>query len=205
VPKLEDLVDAIVRGDAENSASIARKSINPEVNADAVVQALGEAMGIVGRKYEEGEYFIPEMLRSARAANKVMEILEPALNPGENQGTVVIGTVDGDIHDVGKNLLVTFLRASGFRVHDLGVNVSSSRFVQAVKETDADFLMMSALTTATSSAMKDVIAQLKAEGCREGVKVLIGGVSVSEKFSLEIGADGYAKDVKSTMSFLKHF
>lgn len=205
MPKLEDLVDAIVRGDAENSASIARKSINPEVNADAVVQALGEAMGIVGRKYEEGEYFIPEMLRSARAANKVMEILEPALNPGENQGTVVIGTVDGDIHDVGKNLLVTFLRASGFRVHDLGVNVSSSRFVQAVKETDADFLMMSALTTATSSAMKDVIAQLKAEGCREGVKVLIGGVSVSEKFSLEIGADGYAKDVKSTMSFLKHF
>lgn len=203
---LDDLVEAIVKGDAARCVELVKKATNPRDGCDAVLRSLAKGMDIVGCKYEKGEYFIPEMMRSARAANCVMDHLKTLVKDGEagrKNGTVVIGTVSGDIHDIGKNILITFLRARGFSVHDLGVNVPAERFVQEVKEKRADYLLMSAMTTATRNAMEEVIRLLEAEGYRDKVKVLIGGVSISREFARELGADGYAKDVMSTIALLQ--
>ncbi len=203
-----ELVEALVAGDREKCVRAVEKVLQESEDYELILRSLAEGMDIVGRKYESGEYFIPEMLRSARAANAVMEKLRASMNGrGERvkAGTIVIGTVSGDIHDVGKNLLVTFLRASGYTVHDLGVDVPAERFVQEVEEKKADFLLMSALTTATRYAMRDVIRLLEERGLRDRVRVLVGGVSVNERFARELGADGYAKDVRSTISLLRKF
>ncbi len=203
-----ELVEALVAGDREKCVRAVEKVLQESEDYELILRSLAEGMDIVGRKYESGEYFIPEMLRSARAANAVMEKLRASMNGrGERvkAGTIVIGTVSGDIHDVGKNLLVTFLRASGYTVHDLGVDVPAERFVQEVEEKKADFLLMSALTTATRYAMRDVIKLLEERGLRDRVRVLVGGVSVNERFARELGADGYAKDVRSTISLLRKF
>ncbi len=203
-----ELVEALVAGDRERCVRAVEKVLQESEDYELILRSLAEGMDIVGRKYESGEYFIPEMLRSARAANAVMEKLRASMNGrGERvkAGTIVIGTVSGDIHDVGKNLLVTFLRASGYTVHDLGVDVPAERFVQEVEEKKADFLLMSALTTATRYAMRDVIKLLEERGLRDRVRVLVGGVSVNERFARELGADGYAKDVRSTISLLRKF
>ncbi len=203
-----ELVEALVAGDREKCVRAVEKVLQESEDYELILRSLAEGMDIVGRKYESGEYFIPEMLRSARAANAVMEKLRASMNGrGERvkAGTIVIGTVSGDIHDVGKNLLVTFLRASGYTVHDLGVDVPAERFVQEVEEKKADFLLMSALTTATRYAMQDVIRLLEERGLRDRVRVLVGGVSVNERFARELGADGYAKDVRSTISLLRKF
>ncbi len=203
-----ELVEALVAGDREKCVRAVEKVLQESEDYELILRSLAEGMDIVGRKYESGEYFIPEMLRSARAANAVMEKLRASMNGrGERvkAGTIVIGTVSGDIHDVGKNLLVTFLRASGYTVHDLGVDVPAERFVQEVEEKKADFLLMSALTTATRYAMQDVIKLLEERGLRDRVRVLVGGVSVNERFARELGADGYAKDVRSTISLLRKF
>jgi len=203
---IPELVEALVAGDREKCVRAVEKVLENGEDYELILRSLAEGMDIVGSKYESGEYFIPEMLRSARAANAVMEKLRASMNGrGEKvrAGTIVIGTVSGDIHDVGKNLLVTFLRASGYTVHDLGVDVPAERFVQEVEEKQADFLLMSALTTATRYAMKEVIALLEERGLRGRVKVLVGGVSVNERFARELGADGYAKDVRSTIALLR--
>jgi len=153
-------------------------------------------MGVVGGRFGRGEIYVAEMLLSARAMQHALEIVEPLLadSAGVGRGTVVIGTVKGDVHNIGKNIVSIMLKGSGFTVHDLGVDVPAERFVAAVEEHKPDIVGMSALLTVTMPAMKTVIEALEAAGLRDRVKVLVGGAPVTEEFAQSIGADGYGRD-----------
>ncbi|MEM2219514.1 MAG: corrinoid protein [Candidatus Korarchaeum sp.] len=160
-----------------------------------VLGPMSEAMEEIGRLFEEGEYFIAEMLEAADIFRKALERLGIGEESGSSGlGTVVIGTVKGDVHDIGKSLVVAMLRAAGFRVIDLGVDIDADTFVRAVKEHGADIIAMSSLLTTTRDYMRVVIRRLEEEGIRDRVKVLIGGLSTSPEFARSIGADGWGKD-----------
>jgi 5-methyltetrahydrofolate--homocysteine methyltransferase len=194
---------AIVAGEADESAALAAEIAKEgKATPDEIFAHLSAAMEVVGGKYETGEYFIPEMLRSADAVERAMKLLEPYLfdHRQEENGVIVMGTVKGDIHNIGKNIIVSALRAAGYQVHDLGVNVSTEKFINAVKETGADILMLSAFTTSTKPALLDIISTLESEGLRDKVKVVSGGASHSEEFAREVGVDAFAWDVKSTLA-----
>jgi 5-methyltetrahydrofolate--homocysteine methyltransferase len=150
----------------------------------------------VGKLYESGEYLIPDMLASAECVSEVMDMLESKLvgEDVESKGQFVIATVEGDLHDIGKNIVTTMLKGAGFEVRDLGSGVKADKIVQAVKETDAQYVGLSALLTTTMGHMQEVIDGLKKEGLRDKVKVLIGGAPVSEEFAQKIGADYYCED-----------
>jgi len=154
------------------------------------------AMSEAGKLFEEGEYFVPELLVAARAMQGGMELLKPLLvaEDVEPVGKVVIGTVKGDLHDIGKNLVGMMLEGAGFEVIDLGTDVDAEKFVEAVKTNNAQMVGMSALLTTTMSNMPSTIEALKQAGLRESVKVMIGGAPVTESFAQQIGADGYAPD-----------
>ena len=165
--------------------------------ADEILQrGLLSAMEVIGERFRSGEAFIPEVLLSARVMNEAVSVLEPHLTSGQAgaKGRVMIGTVKGDMHDIGKNLVITMLRGVGYEVKDLGVDVPVARFVQMVKEVQPDILGMSSLLTTTMPQMKLVIEALAAAGLRGGVKVMVGGAPVNEKYARDIGADGYAHD-----------
>jgi 5-methyltetrahydrofolate--homocysteine methyltransferase len=166
-------------------------------NADDILQrGLLAAMEVISDRFRTGEAFIPEVLLSARVMNEAVAVLEPHLTTGQAgaKGRVMIGTVKGDMHDIGKNLVVTMLRGVGYEVTDLGVDVQVARFVQTVKELQPDILGMSSLLTTTMPQMKLVIEALAGAGLRAGVKVIVGGAPVNEKYARDIGADGYAHD-----------
>lgn len=193
---LKELYNAILEGqrDAakENVTQALANGEDPSVVLDAMVSAMGE----VGRLFEEGEYFVPEMLIAARAMKTGMEILKPELVEADFQpaGKVIAGTVKGDLHDIGKNLVCMMLEGAGFHVIDLGSDVSPEAFVSAVKEHHPDFLAMSALLTTTMPNMQNTIEALVAAGVRNDVKVLIGGAPITDSYAEKIGADGYAPD-----------
>ncbi|MFA6000838.1 MAG: cobalamin-dependent protein [Thermoleophilia bacterium] len=200
---LEKFQLAIIQGDGDKSVDMAEAIIaEGKATPDEIFDFLAEAMEVVGSRYETGEYFIPEMLRSAEAVEKAMGILEPYMfeRRHDQTGIIVMGTVKGDIHNIGKNIIVSALRASGYEVHDLGVNISTDKFVNKVREVNADMLMLSAFTTSTKSALIDIIKSLEREGMRDRIKVISGGASHSEEFAREVGVDGFAKDVKSTLA-----
>jgi len=204
---MTDLMDkfesAIIAGDSDLSADLADEIVcEKTATPDDIFHHLSDAMEAVGSKYETGEYFIPEMLRSAEAVEHAMKVLEPYLFGQERtqSGVIVMGTVKGDIHNIGKNIIVSALRASGYEVQDLGVNVSTEKFINAVKDTNADILMLSAFTTSTKPALLDIIAELKEQGLRDKVKVVSGGASHSLEFAREVGVDAFARDVKSTLA-----
>lgn len=199
---LERFQQAIVDGDAGASVALAEDIRQAaEDGPDDIFEHLSAAMDAVGGKYETGEYFIPEMLRSADAVEKAMAVLEAYMfeHKHEQAGVVVMGTVKGDIHNIGKNIIVSALRADGFEVHDLGVNVSSDKFIAKVREVEPDLLMLSAFTTSTKPALVDIIRRLKEEGLRGKVKVISGGASHSAELAQEVGVDGFASDVKSSL------
>ena len=193
---LKPLHDAILKGDAKTAKSFTEQAIKDGIEPMKLVQDhMMPAMGEVGRRFECNEYFVPELLLSARAMKSALELLRPLLAKGGAQpaGRVVIGTVKGDLHDIGKNLLSAMLEGGGFEVTDIGVNVSPEQFVAAVKQKQPQILALSALLTTTMSAMKDTIEALKRAGIRDQVKVLVGGAPVTQKFADEIGADGYGE------------
>jgi 5-methyltetrahydrofolate--homocysteine methyltransferase len=162
-------------------------------------------MAEVGRMFECGEFFVPEMLISARAMKSGLELLRPRLTAANVQaaGKVVVGTVQGDLHDIGKNLVGMMLEGTGFEVIDLGVDVSPDKYVAAVKEHQPDLVACSALLTTTMPRMKDIVLSLKDAGLRDRVKVMIGGAPVTDKYATDIGADGYAPDAASAASRAK--
>ena len=189
------LYEAIVRGDAKGAKEIVERAVDARVEPlDLVQRFMSPAMDEVGARFERGEYFVPELLLSARAMKAAMELLRPLLaaRGSKPAGRVVIGTVKGDLHDIGKNLVAALLEGGGFEVHDLGVNVTPEEFVDAIEVHQAEILAMSALLTTTMLAMKGPIAQLEAAGLRHEVKVLVGGAPVSAEFASQIGADAYA-------------
>jgi 5-methyltetrahydrofolate--homocysteine methyltransferase len=153
-------------------------------------------MDEVGRRYENHEYLIPDMLAAAECVSEAMDMLEPHLvkEDVESMGRFVIATVEGDLHDIGKNIVATLLRGSGFEVHDLGTGVPSDKIVNAIEETNAQFVGLSALLTTTMGHMPEIIEKLKDRGLRERVKVFIGGAPVSAEFAEKIGADFYCED-----------
>ncbi|MGD0713208.1 MAG: corrinoid protein [Gaiellaceae bacterium] len=195
--ELQRLTDAVIAGNAPEARALTEAALGEGVPPATIVNdGLIAAMGVVGGRFGRSEIYVPEMLLSARAMQNALAILEPLLadSGAVSRGTVVIGTVKGDVHDIGKNIVAIMLRGSGFTVHDLGVDVPVERFVAAIQEHRPDIVGMSALLTTTMTVMKTVIEALENAGVRDQVKVMVGGAPVTEEFAQSIGADGYGKD-----------
>jgi len=194
---LTRLRDAIVNLDIEAVQKAAKDAIEAGIPAyKAVMDGMAKGMEIVGQKYEDGEYFLAELIMAGETMKEGMAILEPHLKAGEIEtaGKVVIGTVRGDLHDIGKNVVVTLLKAANFEVIDLGVDVSPEQFVEAVKKHNPDIVAMSALLTTTMIEMENVIESLKKSGLRDKVKIIIGGAPITPEYAEKIGADAAARD-----------
>ncbi|QDR82512.1 cobalamin B12-binding domain-containing protein [Sporomusa termitida] len=193
------LAEAVFKGDIKSVKAITQSLVDSGANVDEIInKGLLGGMDIVAPKFKAGEMFVPEVLRAAKALGNGMELLKPLLgddNAGTRQAaTFVIGTVAGDLHDIGKNLVTLILESSSFKVIDLGVDVSPQRFVDAIKEHEPHFIGLSALLTTTMMAMKDTINAISAAGLRDKVKILVGGAPISQEFADEISADAYCAD-----------
>ena len=198
---LDEIREALIEGDAKTTVSKVQEGIDAGLGAESILKdALISGMQEVGRLFEEGEYFVPEMLIAARAMSAALRILRPLLAAQgvEAIGKVAIGTVQGDLHDIGKSLVSMMLEGAGFEVVDLGIDVPVERFVEAARS-GAQIVAMSALLTTTMTNMKVVIDALKAENVRDNVRVLIGGAPITQSYADEIGADGYAPDASSAV------
>jgi corrinoid protein of di/trimethylamine methyltransferase len=203
---LKKLSDAIINGDVQTARSVTESALNAGIDPVKIVHDyMVPAMNEVGRRFDCNEYFVPELLLSARAMKACLELVKPKLVSGgvKAQGRVVIGTVKGDLHDIGKNLVAAMLEGGGFEVIDLGVNVAPEKFVDAVKNMDANIVAMSALLTTTMPAMKTTIDALKNSGVWDKVKVLVGGAPITQKFAEEIGADGYSENAPGAVALAR--
>jgi 5-methyltetrahydrofolate--homocysteine methyltransferase len=197
---IEAIYQAVMEGDASEAATQVQSALDAGIApSDILNKGCIAAMGEVGRLFEEGEMFVPEMLIAARAMQAGMNILKPHLAEGEivSAGKVVLGTVAGDLHDIGKNLVGMMMEGAGFEIVDLGTDVSASKFVEAVKVHNPDLIGMSALLTTTMPSMTATIEALTEAGLRDQVKVMIGGAPVTQAFANQIGADGFAPDASS--------
>src|SRR6516162_3394017 len=200
---LKLLYDAVLNGDVKTAKAVTEQAIRDGIEPMKLIQEyMMPAMGEVGRRFESSEYFVPELLLSARAMKGALELLRQLLVKGGAQptGRVVVGTVKGDLHDIGKNLVAAMLEGGGFEVMDIGVNVTPDQFVSVVKQKKPHILALSALLTTTMAAMKDTIEALKKAGVRDQVKVLVGGAPITQRFADEIGADGYGKTAAGVAS-----
>jgi len=194
---LSKLYDAVLSGDAKTAVAVTKEAVAENADPlEMVTKYMVPAMDEVGRRFECEEYFVPELLLAARAMKGSLELLRPLLaaQGAEPAGRVVIGTVKGDLHDIGKNLVASMLEGGGFEVIDLGTDVSPEKFVAAVKERNANIVCLSALLTVTMPSMKTTIEALASDGVREKVKVLVGGAPVTQQYASEIGADGYGEN-----------
>ncbi len=204
---LQALSQAVIVGDLESARKLTRQAVDEGVDPVRIFRdALVPGMDTVGKKMKAQEYYIPEVLLSARAMKGAAEILRPLLagNPNaQPTGRVVAGTVSGDLHDIGKNLVCMMLEGAGFEVTDLGTNVTAEKFVSAAKESKADIVALSALLTTTMVRMSDVVKALEGAGLRGQVKVMVGGAPVTQRFATEIGADGYAPDAAGAADLAK--
>jgi len=204
---LEQLSLAVQNGKAKDVAALVEQGLAEGETAQSLLGGLLDGMGVVGEKFKNNEVFVPEVLIAARALSRGTALLKTQLveEGVEPIGTAVIGTVQGDQHDIGKNLVKMMLEGSGFAVVDLGVDVSPEAFVEAVKEHKPQILGMSSLLTTTMGSQKDVIEALKAAGLREQVKIMVGGAPVTQAFCDEIGADAYTADAASAADAAKAF
>ena len=203
---LRRISETLVAMNEKQVKELVREALDKGVLAKEILsEGLISGMDIVGEKMESGDMFIPEVLMSAKAMSAAVEILKPLLGDEglTAAGKVVIGTVKGDLHDIGKNLVVMMLESAGFEVHNLGVDIGPEDFVKAIKEKEPNLLALSALLTTTMSMMKQTIDAVTESGLRERVKVMIGGAPVTQKFADEIGADGYAPDAGSANKLAK--
>ncbi len=204
--ELTGLFEAILTGDAKSAAAVTKQALDEGVAplklvTDAMVPAMDEA----GRRFEAEEYFVPELLLAARAMKAAMALIRPLLvaSGAKSAGRVAVGTVKGDLHDIGKNLVASMLEGGGFEVLDLGADVAPEKFVEAVKEKGAQVVCLSALLTVTMPSMKTTIEALKQAGVRDNVKVLVGGAPVTTQYANEIGADGYGENANSAVAMTR--
>jgi len=190
------LVQKVIDGDWKEIAELTRKAIDSGTRADEIIHQLQAGMEVVGEKYSSGEYFLPDMMKSARCMNLAFEVLRPLVEGSEigSLGKILIGTVKADMHDIGKNIVVGFLRGVGFEVIDLGTDVSADKFCEEVRTLKPDVLGMSTLLTTTMHEIGVVIKKLEETGLRSSVKVIVGGAPVTEAFAKRMGADGYGAD-----------
>jgi trimethylamine corrinoid protein len=193
------MAKSVVEGEPEEAAALARQAIAEKVDPLEAINR-GYTLGInsVGKMYSSGECYLPDLIRGGEAMKAALHILEPELKKGGQQreikGRVVIGTVEGDIHEIGKSLVAAMLSANGFEVYDLGVNVKPETFIRQVRDVDGTLLCLSALLTTTMMGQRTVIQSLNEAGIRERVRVLVGGAPVTKAWAEEIGADGYAEN-----------
>ncbi len=195
----EKMRQSVLDGDPEEAAKLAREALEKGAPPlDAVEKGYVKGIDEVGRLFEKGEMFLPELVASAEAMKSALEILKPSMEKTaaarKAAGRVVIGTVKGDIHDIGKSIVGSMLVASGFEVLDLGADVDSRMFIDKAREFDANLIGLSALLTTTMPAQREVVKMLQEAGLRSKVKVLVGGAPVTERWAKDIGADGYAED-----------
>jgi 5-methyltetrahydrofolate--homocysteine methyltransferase len=203
----EELSLAVQNGKAKDVAALVEQGLAAGETAQSLLSGLLDGMGVVGEKFKNNEVFVPEVLIAARALNRGTALLKAQLvaEGVEPLGTAVIGTVQGDQHDIGKNLVKMMLEGAGFAVVDLGVDVAPEAFVEAVKEHNPQVLGMSSLLTTTMGSQKDIIEALKAAGLREQVKIMVGGAPVTQAFCDEVGADAYTADAASAAQVAKAF
>lgn len=197
---LHNISLAVLEGKKEDTMQWIKKGIESGVDPlELITKGLTVGLDQVGEKFEEGEYYLPDMMLAAEAMGEAIDFLEPYLKAEKEMQNdkavkVVIGTVKGDLHSIGKDIVIMMMKASGMEIYDLGVDVASEKFVQTVKENNADILGISALMTTTIQEQKKVIDMLEDEGLRDRVKVIVGGAPLSEEWALKIGADAYAAD-----------
>ncbi|MPN27143.1 Methionine synthase [bioreactor metagenome] len=204
---LEQLHEAILTGNLKQAVEVTTQAIAQGVDPQLLISDyMSKAMEEIGGRFEAGKAFVPELLMSARAMKGALEIIKPILSAKgstTNLGKVVIGTVKGDLHDIGKNLVASMLEGCGFEVINLGVDISSEKFVEAVRENKANIICMSALLTTTMTYMKEVIGALEKSGLRDEVKVMIGGAPINQNYASEIGADGYSSNANAAVVLAK--
>jgi len=201
---MEAIAEALIRGDRDTVADLVKQALDEDVDASTILnEALVAGMDVVGQRFKANEFYVPEVLIAARAMHAGMDLLEPLLAESgiEPAGRVVVGTVKGDLHDIGKNLVGMMLKGGGFAVTDLGIDVTPEQFVQAVQENGASLVALSALLTTTMPQMKSVIEALKEAGVE--AKVMIGGAPITQDYADEIGADGYAPDAASAVDLAR--
>jgi len=199
---LDNLKEAIITGNRDRAEELAKQASQEGMDARTiVVDGIAAAMEIVGEKFRANEFFVPELLIAQRAMKQALSTL--AGSEVDHVGTVVIGTVKGDLHDIGKNLVAAMLEGAGFKVVDLGTDVSPEDFARSGSENSADLIAMSALLTTTMSSMRDTIQALEKAGMRDKVRVIVGGAPVTQTYADEIKADGYAPDAASAVQTTK--
>ena len=199
---LDDLKQAVISGKRDDAKALTQRALDEGVEPRTiVVDGISAAMEVVGEKFRANEFFVPELLIAQRAMKASLNMLSGT--PIDYVGVVVIGTVKGDLHDIGKNLVAAMLEGAGFKVVDLGVDVSPAQFVSASQENSANIIAMSALLTTTMGSMRDTVKALGEAGLREKVRVLIGGAPVTQSYADEIKADGYAADAASAVEKAK--
>ena len=193
----DSLAEIVIKGDYVGAKSFTQKMIDNGVDPLEIInQGLMAGMNVVGVRFKAGDMYVPEVMMSARAMSTGIELVKPLIADKDmpTAGKVLIGTVKGDLHDIGKKLVVMMLESAGFEIIDLGVDIDAATFVKAVKDHNPQIIGMSALLTTTMMSMKDTIEALKKEGLRDSVKIVIGGAPITQGFAEQIGADGYAPD-----------
>ncbi len=200
------LKEAVSKGDAKSATGETQSAVDAGNSVkDIIDNGLIAAMDEVGERFSTGQIFVPQMLRSAKTMQECMKILEPLFTEGEvtSKGKVLIGTVKGDLHDIGKNLVSMMMEGAGFKIIDLGVDIPPEKFVQKIQEVEPDIVGMSALLSTTMPAMRETIEALESAGIRDKIKIMIGGAPVTEEFAREIKADSYASDAGSAVNKAK--
>jgi 5-methyltetrahydrofolate--homocysteine methyltransferase len=203
---VKKLYDAIINGDAKTAGAVTEEALRGDIDPQELLdKQIIPALDEVGQRFERNEYFVPELLISARATKAALDQIRPLLaaRGSEPTGRVVIGTVKGDLHDIGKNLVSSMLAGGGFEVFDLGVDVSPEKFVATAKEHNANIIALSALLTTTMPSMKATIEALEKEGLREKVRVIVGGAPVTQQYADQIGADGYSEDANRAVALAR--
>lgn len=205
---LPEIKERLLKFDRKGMKTTVNNALTAGVTPSQVIEELREGLEEIGKKYESGEYFLSELIMSGETAKTALEVLKPHFNKiYQKMGKVVIGTIEGDLHDIGKNIVSTILQSSGFEVYDLGVDVKATDFINKVREVEAEFVAISALLTGTMMNMKKVVDELKENNLREKVKVIVGGQPLTEEFAQRIGADAYvdeAPKVIGTINSLKN-
>jgi 5-methyltetrahydrofolate--homocysteine methyltransferase len=203
---LPKLYEAILNGDAKAAKALTENALAAQVNPEELVNGyMIPAMDEVGRRFEANDYFVPELLIAARAMKGALELVKPLLVAQGTKpiGRVAIGTVKGDLHDIGKNLVAAMLEGGGFEVIDLGVDVAPEKFIAAIRDDKVDIIAMSALLTTTMGSMKTTIEALQSAGVREGVKIIVGGAPITQQFADEIGSDGFGDNASSAVTLAR--
>ncbi len=203
---LNELYEAILTGNLKNAVRVTQEAVNEKIAPQLIIdEYMAKAMEEVGARFEAGKAFVPELLIAARAMKGALDLLKPFMSGDQkgDSGTIVIGTVKGDLHDIGKNLVASMLEGCGFHVVNLGVDIPAEKFVNAARENNARIICLSALLTTTMGYMKEVIEAVNNSDLKGKVKIMVGGAPVTESFALQIGACGYSDNANSAVSLAK--